>query len=90
VAGDNRRVWRSRRRPGIGIAPEHLERIFDRYYQVADKSERSRGQGLGLAIVRIIVAGHGGRIEVKSKPGRGSTFTVFLPVAAGDAEVGAR
>jgi signal transduction histidine kinase/GAF domain-containing protein len=73
---------------GIGIAPEHLERIFDRYYQVADKSERSRGQGLGLAIVRIIVQGHGGRIEVKSKPGRGSAFTVFLPVAAGDAEDG--
>ncbi|HEV2238595.1 MAG TPA: ATP-binding protein [Ktedonobacterales bacterium] len=75
---------------GIGIAPEHVERIFDRYYQVEDTSERSRGQGLGLAIVRIIVEGHGGRIEVQSQPGKGSTFTVFLPVAPADpADAGA-
>jgi signal transduction histidine kinase len=71
---------------GIGIAPEHIDRIFDRYYQVEDTSERSRGQGLGLAIVRIIVQGHGGRITVESTPGVGSTFTVFLPVAPSDPE----
>jgi protein-histidine pros-kinase len=71
---------------GIGIAPEHIERIFERYYQVEDTSERSRGQGLGLAIVRIIVEGHGGHIAVESAPGQGSTFTVSLPVAPSDPE----
>jgi signal transduction histidine kinase/GAF domain-containing protein len=69
---------------GIGIAPEHLDRIFERYYQVANTSQRSHGQGLGLAIVRIIVEGHGGRIQVESAPGKGSTFTVFLPIAPVD------
>jgi signal transduction histidine kinase/GAF domain-containing protein len=70
---------------GIGIAPEHRDRIFERYYQVTNTSgERSHGQGLGLAIVRIIVEGHGGRIEVESVPGKGSTFTVFLPNAPVD------
>ncbi|HEY7985224.1 MAG TPA: ATP-binding protein [Ktedonobacterales bacterium] len=71
---------------GIGIAPEHVERIFDRYYQVEGTNGRSHGQGLGLAIVRIIVEGHGGRIEVRSQPGKGSTFTVFLPIAPADTE----
>lgn len=66
---------------GIGIPEENLAHIFDRFYRV-DKA-RSRvegGSGLGLAICRQIAEAHGGRIEVKSSPGQGSIFTVFLPL----------
>jgi two-component system phosphate regulon sensor histidine kinase PhoR len=66
---------------GCGIAPEHLSRIFERFY-VVDKS-RSRklgGTGLGLAIVKHIAQAHGGRVTVESAPGRGSTFTLHLPI----------
>jgi signal transduction histidine kinase len=67
---------------GVGIAPQHLERIFDRYYQVANTGLRGRlqGQGLGLAIVRMIIEGHGGQIHVESSHGQGSVFTVALPL----------
>jgi heavy metal sensor kinase len=66
---------------GMGIPPEHLPHIFERFYRV-DKS-RSRaegGVGLGLAISGRIAEVHGGRIEVSSEVGKGSTFTVFLPL----------
>ncbi|TAK27056.1 MAG: HAMP domain-containing protein [Chloroflexota bacterium] len=65
---------------GIGIQPEHLARIFERFYRV-DKA-RSRGQGgsgLGLAIVKQVADAHGGQVRVRSKPGEGSIFTVVLP-----------
>jgi two-component system phosphate regulon sensor histidine kinase PhoR len=65
---------------GIGIPPFEMDKIFERFY-VIDKS-RSRkkgGTGLGLSIVKHIVELHGGKIEVKSRLGEGSTFTVFLP-----------
>ena len=69
---------------GIGLAPEHLSHIFDRFYRV-DKS-RSRqaggGSGIGLTIARALVEAHGGRIWAESTgEGRGSTFAVTLPVA---------
>lgn len=64
---------------GIGIAKEELPKIFDRFYR-ADKSRQSSGTGLGLAIARWIIDQHGGTIDVTSKPGEGSTFTVRLPL----------
>ena len=70
---------------GIGIAPEHLPRIFERFYR-ADKS-RSRavgGTGLGLAIVKHILNAHDTRIDVISKPDHGTTFSFTLPQAAED------
>ena len=63
---------------GIGIAPEDVERIFDRYQQ-AVSARVYGGMGLGLYIVRQIVEAHGGAIRVESEPGAGSTFTVDLP-----------
>jgi PAS domain S-box-containing protein len=66
---------------GIGIPPEALDRIFSRFYQVEDKSERSaRGSGLGLHIAQRIVKGHGGRIWAESEAGQGSTFCFTLPL----------
>ena len=72
---------------GAGISSEDLPHVFERFYR-GDKS-RSRGKdgagfGLGLSIAYWIVRNHGGEIEVKSKPNRGSTFTVHLPLADAD------
>ena len=61
---------------GQGISPEVLSRVFDPYFTTRDLSERS---GLGLSIAHTVVAEHGGWMEVESRPGRGSCFTVFLP-----------
>ncbi|MBI4318252.1 MAG: hypothetical protein HY675_07170 [Chloroflexi bacterium] len=67
---------------GIGIAPEDLEHIFDRYFRSQDRRvRRAKGAGLGLAISREIICAHGGEIEAKSEPGKGSTFSFTLPVA---------
>jgi heavy metal sensor kinase len=62
---------------GIGIPPQHLPHIFDRFYRV-DPARSAGGAGLGLAIARQISQSHGGRLEVRSTPGEGSTFTVYL------------
>ena len=65
---------------GIGIAPEHQSRIFERFYRV-DKShsKASGGTGLGLSIVKHAVAYHHGSIDLKSTPGKGTTITVTFP-----------
>jgi signal transduction histidine kinase len=63
---------------GIGIPPKHLPRIFDRFYRV-DPARSAGGAGLGLAISRQIAESHGGRLEVRSTTGVGSTFNVCLP-----------
>ena len=68
---------------GIGIAPENIEVLFDRYYRTTAGKNRASGLGLGLYIARLIVATHGGRIDVSSKVGHGSAFTVTLPAHAG-------
>ncbi len=66
---------------GIGIAPEHVSRVFDVFYQVDGSSTREYGgAGLGLSIVRSFVEAHGGEIRVRSVPEQGSTFTLLLPV----------
>jgi signal transduction histidine kinase len=69
---------------GIGLARRHLRRIFDRFYQVDNSlSRKAEGCGLGLSIVKFIVDAHHGKIDVESKPGKGSTFSVRVPVARG-------
>jgi two-component system, OmpR family, sensor kinase len=67
---------------GIGITAEHLPHIFERFYRAAgpDGAE-ARSGGLGLAIAQAIANAHQGKIEVQTEPGRGSVFTVILPLA---------
>ena len=64
---------------GVGIPAEELPRIWDRLYR-GDKSRSTRGLGLGLSLVKAIVAAHGGEVAVRSTPGAGSTFELRLPV----------
>jgi signal transduction histidine kinase len=66
---------------GIGIPHDELQRIFVEFYQTEDgRKQRRGGTGLGLSLTRNFVELHHGRIEVKSTPGEGSTFTLYLPV----------
>jgi heavy metal sensor kinase len=66
---------------GIGIPPEHVGRVFERFYRVDDARSRVKGgSGLGLAIAKWIVDAHHGSIAVESAPGAGSVFTVILPI----------
>jgi len=67
---------------GLGMTRRATKRVFDAFYQVDRRlSRRGGGTGLGLSIVRFIVTGHEGTIDVSSEPGKGSRFTVRLPVA---------
>src|SRR6266542_6088211 len=81
AAADYGVVRISVRDSGIGVAPDQRERIFDRFYQ-ADQSATRRfgGIGLGLHLVRELAERLGGRVDLDSRPGIGSTFTVTLPV----------
>jgi two-component system phosphate regulon sensor histidine kinase PhoR len=65
---------------GIGIDPEHLPRLFERFYRVdRSRSRMEGGTGLGLSIVKHIVLTHKGRVSVSSVPGEGSEFRIYLP-----------
>jgi len=67
---------------GAGIAHDEQRRIFERFYRAETaRAGNIRGSGIGLALVKHIAEAHGGRVEVESAPGRGSTFTVYVPVA---------
>ena len=64
---------------GSGIPADEIPRIFDRLFR-GDKSRAERGLGLGLSLVKAVVGAHGGAVNVESEPGRGSVFTVRLPL----------
>jgi signal transduction histidine kinase len=66
---------------GVGIEPSELSNIFERFYRVSSlENDRIPGAGLGLTLVQHIAEAHGGRVEVKSQPGIGSTFSLRLPL----------
>jgi signal transduction histidine kinase len=70
---------------GVGIAPADQEAIFEAFRQVGtDVTRKREGTGLGLALARRFVELHGGTIRVESAPGKGSTFTVRLPIRHGE------
>jgi signal transduction histidine kinase len=64
---------------GKGIAPEDAARIFDKFYRASDTGKHTNGLGLGLALCKLAVQAHGGKIWVESKPGAGSMFSFTLP-----------
>jgi len=67
---------------GCGIEKRHLPRLFERFYRVdKGRSRKLGGTGLGLAIVKHVATVHGGRADVRSEPGKGSTFSIYLPAA---------
>jgi PAS domain S-box-containing protein len=65
---------------GIGIPPDALDRIFEKFYRVDPNCSAHKGIGLGLALVREIVTAHGGKVWAESKNGKGTTFYVALPL----------
>lgn len=73
---------------GLGIPLEAIDKVFEKFYRVDNSDRRSiGGTGLGLPIVKEIIQFHGGEIKVKSEYGKGSTFTVLLPVSTGAAAI---
>jgi len=65
---------------GIGIDPEHIPRLTERFYRVdKSRSRETQGTGLGLAIVKHVLLRHGGKLTITSQPGKGSTFAATLP-----------
>jgi two-component system, OmpR family, sensor kinase len=86
VSGGELRFWIAD--SGPGVAEEDRERIFERFARGAAGARRSDGAGLGLSIVQAIVAAHGGRVLLDSRPGSGATFTLVLPAGARQPEEG--
>jgi two-component system, OmpR family, phosphate regulon sensor histidine kinase PhoR len=85
MSTEDGQLYASVKDDGEGIPATAVPRLTERFYRVDVKRSRERGgTGLGLAIVKHIVSRHQGRLSIESKPGDGSTFTVFLPVAPGE------
>lgn len=82
LTDDEVRLWV--RDAGVGIPTSEQMRVFDRFTRGADAHRRYRGAGLGLAIVAVIAKAHGGRVDVESRPGQGSTFTIAIPTGPGE------
>jgi signal transduction histidine kinase len=77
---DEGEAWATISDTGIGMAPEIQERIFEKFYRGREARDvEAQGLGLGLSLVQELVQAHGGRVEVQSAPGEGSTFRVVLP-----------
>ena len=81
VFSENSFIYFSVKDNGVGMSRRQVKKVFDRFYQ-ADSSlaRQAEGTGLGLAIVKFIVDAHKGKIQVESKPGKGSEFRIFLPI----------
>lgn len=71
---------------GIGIRPEERDRIFSGYYRSEAGQKLAKGFGIGLSLAKSIIEAHGGRLELESEPGKGSTFSFLLPVWQADLE----
>jgi two-component system heavy metal sensor histidine kinase CusS len=72
---------------GVGIPPEALPRVFDRFFRVdTSRSQASGGTGLGLAIVQSIMLLHGGNVEIASQPGQGTQVTLCMPISGNKSE----
>ncbi len=81
VTKRGKRVLLAIKNSGMGIAPEHVGRIFDRMYRVSEsRSRHEGGEGLGLAIAKSVVEKYGGNIEVESEVGEFTSFSVTLPI----------
>jgi signal transduction histidine kinase len=89
VRGDGDRVLVSVADQGIGVAKGEQGKIFEKFYRAEDSLvHETKGSGLGLPLVRHIMDAHGGKVEVESTPGRGSTFTLVLPIRSRAEEAG--
>lgn len=88
LAQDNKNIEFSVQDHGIGIAKEHLEKIFDRFYRIENATHTIKGTGLGLHLVKMTVEEyHHGHITVESKENEGSTFTILLPLEVDESEL---
>jgi two-component system sensor histidine kinase SenX3 len=85
VTRENGHIRISVQDQGIGMDQKEVRRIFQRFYRTKKAEESGEvGTGIGLSIVEQIVTQHGGTIEVKSRPGEGSCFTLVLPAPSAD------
>ena len=78
---DGKKIFLSIADSGIGIAPENQSKIFERYFRVNNENYKAKGSGLGLAMAKAIADLHDIKIRVESEHGRGTTFTLEIPVA---------